>query len=93
MTEKLVEELFSRRAPVTHTIKVEEKAPLSEAQKKQKSRRNLKVYDEAYFDIRVLSQIKDMTQNDLLRWLVKNAVKDLSEENRALYEGLRSKHD
>lgn len=64
---------------------------LSEAEKKQRNRRNIKVYDEAFYEVVALSQLKGMTQNDLLRWLVKNAVNDLEEGEKKVYEYLRDK--
>lgn len=64
---------------------------LSEAERKQRSRRNIKVYDEAYFDIVALSQFKQMTQNDLLEWLVENVVKELDEKEKLIFEHLRDK--
>lgn len=69
------------------------KSPLSEAQKKQRKRRNIKVYDEAFFDVVALSKLKDMTQNDLLRYLVKKEVDDLAEKEKSIFEYLRSNLD
>ncbi|MFP3722678.1 hypothetical protein SFC57_23985 [Niallia circulans] len=76
--------------PITSSSK-NNNTSLSEAEKKQRNRRNIKVYDEAFYEVVALSQLKAMTQNDLLRWLVRNVVNDLDEGEKKVYEYLRDK--
>lgn len=64
---------------------------LSEAEKKQRKRRNIKVYDEAFYEVVALSQLKNMTQNELIRFLVKNAVNELQESEKSVFDFLRNK--
>lgn len=75
--------------PITTNKK--RKKSLSEAEKKQRKRRNIKVYDEAFYEVVALSQLKNETQNDLIRLLVKNAVNELDEGEKSVYEFLRNK--
>ena len=65
------------------------KVAKSEAEKKQLSRRNIKVYDDAYTDMVALSQLKNMTHNELIVWLVDKAVKDLDEEQKTVFSHLK----
>ena len=62
----------------------------AEAEKKQNSRRNIKIYDDAYYDLVALSQCKDMTHNELIVWLVNKAVSELDDKQKDVFEHLRA---
>lgn len=66
------------------------KVAKSEAQQKQLSRRNIKVYDEAYVNLSALAQYKNMTHTELILWLVSQVTNELGEEQKAIFEHLRA---
>ena len=66
------------------------KVTKSEAEKKQNSRRNIKIYDDAYYDLVALSQCKNMTHNELIVWLVNQAVSELDDKQKDVFEHLRA---
>lgn len=66
------------------------KVAKSEAEKKQQSRRNIKIYDDAYYDLVALSQCKNMTHNELIVWLVNKAVSELDDTQKSVFEHLKT---
>lgn len=66
------------------------KVAKSEAEKKQQSRRNIKIYDDAYYDLVALSQCKNMTHNELIVWLVNKAVGELDDTQKSVFEHLKT---
>lgn len=62
----------------------------SEAQKKQLSRRNIKIYDDAFTGMVALSQLKNMTHSELIVWLVEKATNELDDQQKAVFEHLKS---
>ena len=66
------------------------KVTKSESEKKKNSRRNIKIYDDAYYDLVALSQCKNMTHNELIVWLVNQAVSELDDKQKDVFEHLRA---
>lgn len=71
-------------------VKSEPKVAKSDAEKKQNSRRNIKIYDDAYYDLVALSQCKNMTHNELIVWLVNKAVSELDDNQKSVFDHLRT---
>lgn len=76
--------------PITNN-KEKGKPTLSEAEKRQRLRKNVKVYDETFFGVIALAQLKGMTQDELVKWLIKNAVNELDESEKEVFQYLKSK--
>jgi hypothetical protein len=53
------------------------------------TRKNIKVYDRVYFDLVALSELKNMTRNDLLEWLLENAINNLDKKEKLIFKHLR----
>lgn len=53
------------------------------------TRKNIKVYDKVYFDLVALSELKNMTRNDLLEWLLENAINNLDKKEKLIFKHLR----
>ncbi|MGM9926631.1 MAG: hypothetical protein ACI35P_01660 [Bacillus sp. (in: firmicutes)] len=62
---------------------------MSEAEKKQRSRRNLKLYTDTYCSVSALAQCLNMTQNDLIKVLIDEKVPQLTNQQREVYGYLK----
>ena len=61
---------------------------VSPAEEKQKSRKNIKVYQDVYLPFTALSQLTGLTHNELILSLVNKKIDELNDDQYAIYEHL-----